>query len=79
MPRHGRVVIIDFMIGEEEIRRYREMTPEERFEVFRQLMDFAWDLLLELPEEERRRRLAYAEALHAESSARLEAKFRSLP
>jgi hypothetical protein len=73
------VGIIALVIGEEEIRRYREMTPEERFEIFRQLMDFAWDLLLELPEEERRRRLAYAEAQHAEASARLEAKFRSLP
>ncbi len=67
------------MIEEEELRRYRAMSQEERFEVFRRLMEFAWESLLELPPEERRRRLEHAEREHAESNARLEEKFKSLP
>lgn len=66
------------MIGVEEIERYRAMTLEERLELFRRLMNFAWQSLLELPEVERRRRLEHAEREHALSSERLEAKFRSL-
>lgn len=66
------------MIGEEELARYRAMSQEERFEIFRRLMTFAWQSLLELPDEERKRRLAWAEREHDESSRRLEAKFREL-
>ena len=67
------------MLADGDIERYRAMTQEERFEIFRSLMNFAWQSLLELPEEERRRRLEYAELEHARSNARLEDKLRSLP
>lgn len=67
------------MIGPEELARYKAMSPEERFEIFRRLMNFAWQSMLELPEEERRRRLAWLEKEHETSSERLEAKFRELP
>lgn len=55
------------------------MTPEERFELFRRLMEFAWQSMLELPEEERRRRLDWLDREHAEGNARIEAKFRTIP
>lgn len=79
MPGRNAGDMMGPMIGEEEIRRYRAMTPDERFEIFRRLMNFAWDSMLELPEVERCRRLEYAEREHAEGNARIEEKFKSLP
>ena len=67
------------MIGSEDIARYRAMSMEERFEIFHRLMNFAWESLLELPDEERRRRLAWLEHERDAANARLEAKFRELP
>lgn len=67
------------MIGPEEIARYKAMSPEDRFELFRRLMNFAWQSMLELPEEERRRRLDWVEREHEAASRRLEEKFRELP
>jgi hypothetical protein len=67
------------MLDDEDIARYRRMSQEERLDVFRRLMNFAWDSLLELSEEERRRRLELAEREHAEGNARLEERFRTLP
>ena len=67
------------MISEEDHEHYRKMGQEGRFRLFRQLMRFAWESLLELPDDERARRLAWAQRQHAEGNARLEAKFRSLP
>lgn len=51
-------------------------TLEERTEIFRRLMDFAWRPLQELPEDERRRRLEFAEREHALGNAALEARLK---
>ena len=67
------------MIETEEIERYRAMHQEDRMEFFRSLMNFAWASLLELPADERRRRLEYAQVEHAESNAQLAKKFQALP
>ncbi len=67
------------MLDEADLERYRRMSAEERSEIFRQLMDFAGASLLELPDEERRRRLAYAEREHVLSNASLVEKLKTLP
>lgn len=67
------------MLEQEDLERYRRMSQEERSEIFRHLMAFAWSSLLELPVEERRRRLAYAEREHALGNASLEERLNSLP
>lgn len=67
------------MLDETDLARYRAMRPEERFEIFRRLMDFAWASMLELPEAERRRRLEWHEREHAESNDRIARRFASLP
>ncbi len=67
------------MLDEKDLERYRRMTPEERFEVFRKLMDFAWQSMLELPQDERSRRLEWIDREHAEGNDRIEAKLRTLP
>ena len=45
------------MLGEASLERYRSMTPAERWTIVEELMTFAWRSFLDLPEEERRRRL----------------------
>lgn len=44
------------MIGTKEIERYQRMTLEERLREFVDLMDVAFEVLNDLPAEERRRR-----------------------
>jgi hypothetical protein len=67
------------MLGDADLERYRRMSAAERGEIFRQLMDFAWSSLMELPDEERRRRLDFVQREHALSSAALEERLKSLP
>ncbi len=55
------------MLSKERIERYRRMTPEERWREVEELMTIAWHSLLELPEEERERRLAIIRAEHEAS------------
>ena len=45
------------VISEARLERYRNMTPEERWGEVEELMTLAWRGLLELPDEERNRRL----------------------
>lgn len=52
------------MLGKEQLEQYRRMTVEERWKIVQELMAFAWGALLELPFEERERRLAQARREH---------------
>ncbi|MBI4586931.1 MAG: hypothetical protein HY717_23205 [Planctomycetes bacterium] len=44
------------MIGEKEVQRYRDMSLEEKLREFDSLMEAAFAVLNELPQEERQRR-----------------------
>ncbi|MFO0983038.1 MAG: hypothetical protein U1E76_15140 [Planctomycetota bacterium] len=57
------------MLDEKRIERYRLMTPEERWLEVEELMTFAWRSLLELPDDERDRRLAVIRNEHDLSNA----------
>ena len=46
------------MLSEARLRRYREMTPSERWAETAALMRLAWEALSRLPARERERRLA---------------------
>jgi len=46
------------MIGPTELRRYQEMTVDERLREFDRLMDAAFEFLTSLPPDEQRRRWA---------------------
>lgn len=59
------------MLSDEKIEAYRRMTPEERWREVEELMTIAWRSLLELPEEERERRLAVIREEHEESDRRM--------
>jgi len=48
----------------EQIEAFRRMTPEERWKISAQLMEFAWRSLLALVPEERERRLELARRQH---------------
>jgi hypothetical protein len=48
----------------EQIEAFRRMTPQERWKITAQLMEFAWRSLLALDPEERERRLAAARREH---------------
>jgi hypothetical protein len=50
--------------SKEQIEAYRRMTPQERWRVTAELMEFAWRSLLALPPEERERRLEAARRQH---------------
>ncbi len=52
------------MLSESQIEAYRRMTPEERWRIVEELSSSAWEALLELPWEERERRLAVAREEH---------------
>ena len=45
------------MQSKESIEQYRRMTPAEKWEVTKSLLDYGWEMLLALPPEERERRL----------------------
>lgn len=57
------------MLDEERLQRYRAMTCEERWREVEELMTLAWRSLLELSEEERRRRLDLVREEHELSDA----------
>jgi hypothetical protein len=59
------------MLSNEKIEAYRRMTPEMRWHEVEELMTIAWRALLELPEEERQRRLAVIREEHEESDRHL--------
>ena len=52
------------MLSKERLEAYRRMTPEERWRETSALMVYAWEALLQLPFEERERRLAVARLQH---------------
>lgn len=54
----------DRMLSPSQIEAYRRMTPEERWKIVEELSASAWEALLELPWEERERRLAIAREEH---------------
>lgn len=64
------------MQSREQIEAFRRMPPEERWKVTVELMEFAWRSLLELPPEERERRLDLARRRHCESNEALAAALR---
>lgn len=55
------------MMSREQIEALRRMSVEERWELTRQLMSLAWRALLELPYEERERRLRLIREEHDKS------------
>jgi hypothetical protein len=57
------------MLGPEQIERYRRMSPAERLKETEELMTLAWRMLLELPAEERERRLRIIREAHEEEHA----------
>jgi hypothetical protein len=59
------------MMSEAQLRRYREMSPEERWRITEELMTLAWRALQELSYEERERRLALARLEHDQSNEAL--------
>ena len=52
------------MQSKEQIEAYRRMTPQERWKITSDLMEFAWRSLLALDPEERERRLEAARRQH---------------
>lgn len=52
------------MMSPAQIESFRRMTPEERWKITSQLMEFAWRSLLALDPEERERRLEIARRHH---------------
>jgi hypothetical protein len=52
------------VLSEEQIELYRRMSIEERWRIVEELMTLAWRALLELPYEERERRLQIAREEH---------------
>jgi hypothetical protein len=52
------------MRSKEQLEAWRRMEPAERWKITEQLMEFAWRELLELPFEERERRLGIARRHH---------------
>ena len=66
------------MLSREEIQRYREMGPEQRYQLFLELAEWAWRALDEGGPETARRRWDLICRQHAEGSRRLEEKFNAL-
>ncbi len=60
------------MLSEEQLRLYRGMSLEERWKLTEELMTVAWRALLELPYEERERRLKLARDEHEAGGRALE-------
>ncbi len=55
---------LDCVQSPEQIEAFRRMTPEERWRITAQLMEFAWRSLLALDPAERERRLDLARRHH---------------
>jgi hypothetical protein len=56
------------MLSEERLEAYRKMTPAQKWEETMMLLDFGWEILLSLPQEERERRLEIMRREHEESN-----------
>jgi hypothetical protein len=67
------------MLSEKKLEEYRRMTPEERWVEVEELMTLAWRSLLELPEDERARRLALIREEHERSDQALLERLAKLP
>lgn len=67
------------MLSEEQLASYRRMTIEERWQITEELMSLTWQALLELPFEERERRLHLAREEHDLSSMALAQALSKLP
>lgn len=59
------------MLSDEQIRLYRRMSVQERWRRTEELMTVTWRALLELPYEERERRLRLAREEHEASNQAL--------
>ncbi len=59
------------MLSEEQILLYRRMSIEERWRLTEELMTVSWRLLLEMPYEEREKRLKLAREEHEASGRAL--------
>ena len=57
------------MLSEAKVAAYRRMTPEERWREVEELMSLAWRTLLDLPAEERARRMAVMRKEHETDNA----------
>ena len=66
------------MLSENEIQRYKEMDPEERYQIFLEAAAYAWHCMNADGEEMAKKRWALIRKQHDESSRRLEEKFREL-
>ena len=60
------------MLSEEQLSLYRRMSIEERWRLTEELMTVAWRALLDLPYEERERRLKLAREEHEAGARALE-------
>ena len=67
------------MLSEEQLARYRQMSIDQRWEITEELMNLTWKALLELPYEERERRLQLAREEHELSSKALVEALSKLP
>jgi hypothetical protein len=65
------------MLSKEQLEAWRRMAPAERWKITEQLMEFAWKELLELPFEERERRLEIPRRHHRLSNAAIVAALRA--
>lgn len=66
------------MLGVARIEAYRVMTPEQRWQEVRELTAIAWHALMELPQEERNRRLEIVRREHDASDSILLDRLRCL-
>ncbi|MBI4600729.1 MAG: hypothetical protein HY721_02100 [Planctomycetes bacterium] len=67
------------MLSEEQLALYRRMSIEERWKITEELMRFTWEALLEMPFEERERRLQLAREEHELSSRAMAEALSKLP
>lgn len=66
------------MLSEAEIRRYREMGPEKRYEIFLELAAYAWHCLHADGPELAEKRWRLIRQQHDEASRRLAEKFKEM-
>lgn len=56
------------MLSPERLEAYRRMSPQEKWEEFRSLLDSGWEMLMSLPAEERERRLEIMRVEHQKTN-----------
>ena len=66
------------MQSKEQIESFRKMTPTERWGICKDLMEFAWKRLRELPHDECERRLELARRQHNQSNEILAEKLKGM-